>query len=244
MNTKMVMNAHRLPVDSCRFWREAPGKSRAAGGRCGSARLSPETAWCNLSTVHVFVSGVRPGPFSLSRATSWARCGRLAAAGLVACKHICCQILRGTAATQLTLSGSSAQFVDSFRASGRRLDCLVCNAAVYLPTSKEPEFTADGAQADGAGVSRWSRCDVQPPISHSRAHRRRCAAPCRRHLLACAGCRQHHDGVVWLVPRGDSDGLGLCGRGPASNPPAETLSDGSGSQCVRVPLVLTYVAPS
>ena len=24
------------------------------------------------------------------------------------------------------------------------MDCLVCNAAVYLPTAKEPRFTADG----------------------------------------------------------------------------------------------------
>ncbi|EIE24915.1 Protochlorophyllide reductase, chloroplastic [Coccomyxa subellipsoidea C-169] len=35
-------------------------------------------------------------------------------------------------------------FVENFRASGRRLDVLVCNAAVYLPTAKEPTFTADG----------------------------------------------------------------------------------------------------
>lgn len=35
-------------------------------------------------------------------------------------------------------------FVDAFRASGRRLDALVCNAAVYLPTAKQPRFTADG----------------------------------------------------------------------------------------------------
>lgn len=35
-------------------------------------------------------------------------------------------------------------FVDAFRASGRRLDALVANAAVYLPTAKEPRFTADG----------------------------------------------------------------------------------------------------
>ncbi|KAK9831373.1 hypothetical protein WJX81_006789 [Elliptochloris bilobata] len=35
-------------------------------------------------------------------------------------------------------------FVDMFRASGRRLDALVCNAAVYLPTAKQPRFTADG----------------------------------------------------------------------------------------------------
>jgi protochlorophyllide reductase len=35
-------------------------------------------------------------------------------------------------------------FADAFLASGRRLDALVCNAAVYLPTAKEPTFTADG----------------------------------------------------------------------------------------------------
>jgi NAD(P)-dependent dehydrogenase (short-subunit alcohol dehydrogenase family) len=35
-------------------------------------------------------------------------------------------------------------FVEAFRASGRRLDALVCNAAVYLPTAKEPRYTADG----------------------------------------------------------------------------------------------------
>jgi protochlorophyllide reductase len=39
---------------------------------------------------------------------------------------------------------SVRQFVQNFKASGRRLDALVCNAAVYLPTAKEPRFTADG----------------------------------------------------------------------------------------------------
>ena len=39
---------------------------------------------------------------------------------------------------------SVRQFVASFRDSGRRLDALVANAAVYLPTAKEPRFTADG----------------------------------------------------------------------------------------------------
>ncbi len=34
--------------------------------------------------------------------------------------------------------------MQNFRATGRRLDVLVCNAAVYLPTAKEPTFTADG----------------------------------------------------------------------------------------------------
>ena len=39
---------------------------------------------------------------------------------------------------------SVRQFVDSYKRSGRPLDVLVCNAAVYLPTAKEPSFTAEG----------------------------------------------------------------------------------------------------
>ncbi|OVA00547.1 Short-chain dehydrogenase/reductase SDR [Macleaya cordata] len=39
---------------------------------------------------------------------------------------------------------SVRQFVDNFRRSGRPLDVLVCNAAVYQPTAKEPTFTAEG----------------------------------------------------------------------------------------------------
>lgn len=39
---------------------------------------------------------------------------------------------------------SVRNFVENFRASGSRIDALVCNAAVYLPTAKEPTFTADG----------------------------------------------------------------------------------------------------
>ncbi|XP_065875560.1 protochlorophyllide reductase [Euphorbia lathyris] len=39
---------------------------------------------------------------------------------------------------------SVRQFVDTFRRSGLPLDVLVCNAAIYLPTAKEPTFTADG----------------------------------------------------------------------------------------------------
>lgn len=41
---------------------------------------------------------------------------------------------------------SVRQFVDHFRASGRTLDVLVCNAAVYLPTVKEPVYNADGVE--------------------------------------------------------------------------------------------------
>ncbi|EFJ23543.1 hypothetical protein SELMODRAFT_150541 [Selaginella moellendorffii] len=39
---------------------------------------------------------------------------------------------------------SVKQFVESFRRSGRPLDCLVCNAAVYFPTAKEPTYSAEG----------------------------------------------------------------------------------------------------
>lgn len=44
----------------------------------------------------------------------------------------------------LSSVNSVKQFVDNFRRSGRPLDVLVCNAAVYLPTAKEPRYTADG----------------------------------------------------------------------------------------------------
>lgn len=39
---------------------------------------------------------------------------------------------------------SVRQFVDNFRRSDNPLDVLVCNAAVYQPTAKEPLFTAEG----------------------------------------------------------------------------------------------------
>ncbi|KAK4778629.1 hypothetical protein SAY86_006157 [Trapa natans] len=39
---------------------------------------------------------------------------------------------------------SVRQFVDNFKRSGRPLDVLVCNAAVYFPTAKEPTYTAEG----------------------------------------------------------------------------------------------------
>ncbi|KAL7087724.1 hypothetical protein ACP275_13G085900 [Erythranthe tilingii] len=39
---------------------------------------------------------------------------------------------------------SVRQFAASFKRSGRPLDVLVCNAAVYQPTAREPSFTADG----------------------------------------------------------------------------------------------------
>lgn len=39
---------------------------------------------------------------------------------------------------------SVRQFVDNFKRSERPLDVLVCNAAVYQPTAKEPSYTADG----------------------------------------------------------------------------------------------------
>jgi len=39
---------------------------------------------------------------------------------------------------------SVRQFVTDFRATGRILDALVCNAAVYLPLLKEPMRSADG----------------------------------------------------------------------------------------------------
>jgi len=39
---------------------------------------------------------------------------------------------------------SVRQFVEEFRGTGRSLEALVCNAAVYLPLEKEPQRSADG----------------------------------------------------------------------------------------------------
>ena len=39
---------------------------------------------------------------------------------------------------------SVRQFVDDFRKTGKSLDALVCNAAVYMPLSKEPLRSEDG----------------------------------------------------------------------------------------------------
>ncbi|UFP95161.1 protochlorophyllide reductase [Gloeobacter morelensis] len=39
---------------------------------------------------------------------------------------------------------SVRRFVEDFRALGRPLHALVCNAAVYTPTAREPRYTADG----------------------------------------------------------------------------------------------------
>ncbi|AFY73390.1 NADPH-protochlorophyllide oxidoreductase [Synechococcus sp. PCC 7502] len=39
---------------------------------------------------------------------------------------------------------SVRDFVAKFRLTGKRLDALVCNAAVYLPLLKEPQYSVDG----------------------------------------------------------------------------------------------------
>jgi protochlorophyllide reductase len=58
---------------------------------------------------------------------------------------------------------SVRQFADSFLTSGRRLDCLVCNAAVYQPTVKKPSFTVDGDSSKSI-ISQHipPRCAVNP----------------------------------------------------------------------------------
>lgn len=39
---------------------------------------------------------------------------------------------------------SVRQFVQAFRATGKSLDALVCNAAIYMPLLKEPLWSPDG----------------------------------------------------------------------------------------------------
>lgn len=46
-------------------------------------------------------------------------------------------------------------FVKKFRKTGMRLDCLCCNAAVYLPNQPGPTFTEDGFE-ESVGVNHLS----------------------------------------------------------------------------------------
>ena len=46
--------------------------------------------------------------------------------------------------------GSVRQFVSDFRATGRSLESLVCNAAVYYPLLKEPIYSEDGYEVSVA----------------------------------------------------------------------------------------------
>lgn len=45
---------------------------------------------------------------------------------------------------QLTSLAATAAFADAFMRTGRKLDALVCNAAVYLPNQPKPTWTDDG----------------------------------------------------------------------------------------------------
>ncbi|GFZ05693.1 protochlorophyllide oxidoreductase C [Actinidia rufa] len=77
------------------------------------------------------------------------------------------------------------QFVDNFHLSGRPLDLLVCNAAVYLPTAKEPTFTAEG-------IAKYATCS---PCKSSTDVRRGDGNYLRfplRWLLAATGLFREH----------------------------------------------------
>jgi NAD(P)-dependent dehydrogenase (short-subunit alcohol dehydrogenase family) len=50
----------------------------------------------------------------------------------------------------LSSLGSVRQFVSDFRATGRSLESLVCNAAVYYPLLKEPIYSEDGYEVSVA----------------------------------------------------------------------------------------------
>ena len=90
--------------------------------------------------------------------------------------------------------------LQNFRASGRRLDALVCNAAIYRPTAKEPEFTADGyetrsaAPATGAGPP-----GLLPCWGASNGHCAPCAQPGADGVVAMRCCRTQWRGFGWCA---------------------------------------------
>mmetsp|Transcript_35273 Transcript_35273/g.48962 ORF Transcript_35273/g.48962 Transcript_35273/m.48962 type:complete len:427 (+) Transcript_35273:83-1363(+) len=56
---------------------------------------------------------------------------------------------------ELTSLASVRQFVNKFRKTNRTLDCLCCNAAIYLPNQPAPTYTEDGFE-ESVGVNHLS----------------------------------------------------------------------------------------
>lgn len=67
---------------------------------------------------------------------------------------------------------SVRQFVKTFRESGKSLDALVCNAAVYLPLEKEPQRSKDGYELSVATnhLGHFLLCNLMlEDLKHSQA---------------------------------------------------------------------------
>lgn len=118
---------------------------------------------------------------------------------------------------------SVRRFVDAFRASGSRLDALVCNAAVYLPTAKEPTFTADGFELSvgtnhlvrsgggsggGGKEGRSARARLTQRTAQRRVHASLQLQACRRRAAAAAAAPTHN--ALACVHRADLLSCSLC----------------------------------
>ncbi|NER79979.1 MAG: protochlorophyllide reductase [Leptolyngbya sp. SIO1D8] len=71
---------------------------------------------------------------------------------------------------------SVRQFVNAFRESDKVLSALVCNAAVYLPLSKEPQWSADGYELSVATnhLGHFLLCELMlEDLKHSSAEDKR-----------------------------------------------------------------------
>jgi protochlorophyllide reductase len=124
----------------------------AAATAAPTARRGSTASKATLTKPTVVITGASSG-LGLAAATELARSGDWHV--IMACRDFPKAVKAAKAANlpadsysvmhlDLASLDSVHQFVDSFRASGRPLDVLVCNAAVYLPTAKEPTYTADG----------------------------------------------------------------------------------------------------
>lgn len=143
-NTSTVSRSHRLQVHSAATL-EAPTKT--------GAKQQPQ------GTKHtVIITGASSG-LGLSAARELAQSGDWHV--VMACRDFSKAELAAQRAgmpkksytvmhCDLASLESVRQFVNNFKASGMPLDALVCNAATYLPTAKEPTFTADGFELSTA----------------------------------------------------------------------------------------------
>lgn len=87
---------------------------------------------------------------------------------------------------------SVRKFVDEFRATGRTLDALVCNAAVYLPVDPEPSFTVEGYELS-VGVNHLSHFLLANMLMDDlkKSEYKRCECLTARHVLVTTAIGAH-----------------------------------------------------
>ncbi|KAL5730218.1 protochlorophyllide reductase [Ranunculus cassubicifolius] len=151
-----IKSEFNLPALKCK--RDVSQRTRSVGAIRATATTTPSTTQAapagkkTLRKGTVIITGASSG-LGLATAKSLAESGKWHV--IMACRDF---LKTERAAKSVGMSkenytimhldlsslDSVRQFVDNFKRSEKPLDVLVCNAAVYQPTAKEPSYTADG----------------------------------------------------------------------------------------------------